>query len=214
MRRLLLWTVAAVAPLLGGCNYLAFPLYVFAPPEPTKTVEPEFKGLEKKTMTVIIWADTGTLLEYQSAQLELTDAIIAEFKRHLPTLTITEPRRVIRYQDEKPSWRAMQPRLLCDHFSSDLVMIVSLMEFTTREPGHAHLARGRIHAQAAIYQRERGQEPADQGPVWQNDGMLTVFPAQSPVVLAGDDWQIRSATEKLFAQELVRKFYKHEVPKE
>mgnify|MGYP007065730502 CR=1 FL=1 len=49
--------------------------------------------------------------------------------------------------------------------------------------------------------------------IWRSDTFRILYPKDTRVSLAGQgDYEIRTKTEKLFAETLIRKFYRHEVP--
>jgi hypothetical protein len=205
--------LVALALPTAGCNILAWPLYVFARPAPTRTVEPEFAALKNKTVAIVIYTTTNTQFEYPTAALELSDAIAAEMGKNVRGIQLVDLRRVIRYQDENPTWETMPPGKLCPVFSADYVLLVSVMEFSTREPGLGHLARGRLTAEAALY------PPAPAGAAgasaWRTRPLRVIYPEESPLgIPAGEDWPIRLQVERIFADLLVKKFYKHQVPVE
>jgi hypothetical protein len=129
-------------------------------------------------------------------------------------VSVVNPLRVMRYQDENPRWYSFPAERLCRDFNADSVLLISLMEFSTRAPGFVHLARGRITAEASLYQAGRpGQETAEQ-PAWRSDIIRVVYPEESPLGLpAGDDREIRLQTAKEFADRVVKSFYDHKVPK-
>ncbi len=199
---------------LAGCNLTSWIAYVFAPKIPMKTVEAKYDDLPGKTVAVVIFAGPEIQLDYNMAQLELTDKISAELRRNVRGVTIVDVRRVIRYQAENPRWDTTPPDKLCEVFGADYVMLISLMEFSTREPGSIHLARGRITAEVNLYKAK--QSSADGGnPVWRTGPMHIVHPAESTMGMpAENDWEIRNRTEKLFAIELAKNFYAYKVPKE
>jgi hypothetical protein len=216
MRNYLALLLVATALSAGGCNILAYPMYAFAPPPPMKTVHPEYPGMEGKHVAIVVFAGPETQLDYQQVELEMFDAVSAELRKHIKDITLVDPRRVMRYQEENPRWRSEPPERLCKVFTCDVVLLISLMEFATREPGSIHLARGRITAEASVYEPARGGEgEAPGGCQWRSDIVRVVHPPQAPVgLLATDDWRLRIETERIFAAQLAKSFYKHKVPKE
>src|SRR5512133_133275 len=132
--------------LLGGCNQLAFPLYVFAPDPPTQTVPAEYEGLREKNIAIVVFAGPDMLIDFQTVQLELSEAVSAELRRTVKDVKIVDPRRVIRYQDENAFWDRLPPGKLCDTFKCERVLLISLQEFSTREQGSTEFARSRISA--------------------------------------------------------------------
>ncbi len=214
MRKYLLIIFLSSAPFVAGCDAGNWLMYVFAPPIPMKTIEAEFGDLPGKTVAVVIFAGPEIQLDYNMAQLELTDEVSAELRRNVSNVKVVDARRVIRYQAENPRWDATPPEKLCKVFGSDYVMLISLMEFSTREPGSIHLARGRITAEVNLYKAERSSA-SDENPVWRTGPLYIIHPEESPLgIPIENDWAVRIPTEKLFATKLVKKFYKHKVPKD
>ena len=214
MRKCLLIILLSLAPFVGGCDLIHWIMYVFAPPVPMKTIEAKFDDLPGKTVAVVIFAGPEIQLDYNMAQLELTDEVSAELRRNVRNVKVVDARRVIRYQAENPRWDATPPEKLCKVFGADYVMLISLMEFSTREPGSIHLARGRITAEVNLYKATLSSG-SDENPVWRAGPFYIVHPEKSPLGIPIEhDAAIRIPTEKLFAKELVKNFYKYKVPKE
>jgi len=203
--------LAATCLSLGGCRSLGYVGYLLAPEAPQKTVPAEFEGLAGRTVAVVIFSDERVQYEYPYARLTLASAIRAELISRLKNTTVVDPGRVCRYQDEHINWEAMDKTALAKDLGADYVLQVALVEYTTREPGSVNLFRGRITAQAGVYQADLPERSAR---VWWCDNISVVNPKDNPVGLVGDgDRQIRGATERLFADALVKNFYAHKAPK-
>ena len=96
-------------------------------------------------------------------------------------------------------------------FGADYVLHVVLEEYTMREPGSINLYRGRIVAQASVYETAL---PEDEARLWSGGDLRVLYPLHAPTGEPGqDDSKIRYETEKRFATLLASKFYKHEIPK-
>ncbi len=211
MRYCLTIALATLVPAAGGCNWLAWWGYVLNPKPPMKSVQPEFRGLSGKQLAIVVYAGPEIQLDFETIQLELSDAISAKMNKHIKDIELVDPRQVIRYQDEDPRWNAIPPEKLCTVFGCDYVLLVSLIEFSTREPGSVHLARGRLTAEAKLYRSPAGGRG---GCVWRaRRPFRVVHPAESPMgIPTQSDWDIRIKTEQIFAEALTKKFYKHKVP--
>jgi len=121
-----------------------------------------------------------------------------------------DPARVIRYQDERLSWDAIEKTKLGRDLGADRVLYLALVEYTTREAGSLQLFRGRIYAEAGLYDVALPESTAR---IWDCPEIRVAYPEQTPVGLPGeDDRSIRAETERHFAEALVRKFRKHEAP--
>lgn len=215
MRNSVLCVLLAVTPTISGCGCVNWFAYVLAPPVPMKSVKASYPGLKGKTVAIAVYAGPETLLDYQTVQLEISDAVSAQLRQNIKGVRVTNPVRVIRYQDENPRWYATPPEKLCEAFNADYVLLISLMEFSTRAPGAVHLARGRISAEATLHRGEGpGVENAAQ-PVWRSDIIQVMYPRESALgVPARDDRDIRLQTARIFADSLVKNFYDHKVPRQ
>jgi len=90
------------------------------------------------------------------------------------------------------------------------LFVLALVEYTTREAGSLQLFRGRIYAEAGLYDVSLPESTAR---IWDCPEIRVAYPEDSPVGIPGeDDRAIRAETERYFAEALVRKFRKHEVP--
>lgn len=215
MRKLWFIMLIVSALAVGGCSMLRYATYIINPSSGMKSVDAEH-DLAGKTVAVVIYAGLETRLDYQNVQIEIFDAVSAEMKRNIKRVKLIDPRRVIRYQAENPDWNSEPPEKLCRVFGADAVLLISLIEFTSREPGSVHLARGRITAEARVYEPPKpGPDAAPGGCAWRSKTLRVIYPADTPVGLPiGNDWELRMTTEKIFATQLVRSFYKHKVPRE
>jgi len=215
MKRIVLSGLLALAPALGGCSGLRWVAHLLTPRPPTKTVKAQFDGLKQKTVAVAIFAGPETLLDYQTVQLELADAVGAELRRRVKKVTVINPLRVMRYQDEHPHWYAAPAEKLCRDLGVDYVLSVSLLEFSTRAPSSMHLFRGRIRAEACLYSAAGPRAGSIGGAAWRSEMISVTYPPESPLgIPADDDRNIRLATARLFADKLVKNFYDHKMPKQ
>jgi len=201
--------IAAVVSQLAGCSTMGYLLYLVAP-DPTETVAAEFAGLDNHRIAIVIFADQQVLYEHPFVRLTLSAAVGSELQRHLKNVEVVDPARVIRYQDERLSWDAMEKTTLGRDLGADRVLYLALVEYTTREAGSLQLFRGRIYAEAGLYDVALPESTAR---IWDCPEIRVAYPEQSPVGLPGeDDRSIRAETERHFAEVLVRKFRKHEAP--
>jgi len=201
---------AVLALASAGCEQTGYLLYLFAPEGPTKSVEAEFSGLENRRVAVVIYADPRVQYEYPFARLTVATAVGEELRKRVKGVSPVDPARAIKYQDQNAYWESMGKTELAKALGVDHVLLVALVEYTTREPGSVDLLRGMIVAQCSVYQADL---PERDSAVWRGKDISIMYPPGGPAGAAGeDDTTIRVATERLFAEELARKFYKHKVP--
>jgi hypothetical protein len=204
----------AAAMMLGGCKPMSFLLYALWPGAREKKIEAEYPGLADKTVAIVVYCNQDSLYEYPGVRLSLA-AMVGEGLRKakgLEGVRLVDPRSIVKYQDENIYWDEMDKTALGKAFGSDRVLFLSLMQYTTREPGSLNLYRGRITAQASVYDVS---VPERQAKVWDWDNIRVVYPKNDPTGLLRDpETSIRYRTESIFADMLVKKFHDHKVPLE
>jgi len=203
--------LALALALVCGCNATGYMLYLFAPGGKTVDVPAEYEGLSGTKVAVVVYTDIGVQYEYPYARLGLSTAIASELKTHVKDIQTVPPSRVVTYQDQNVNWDTLDRTELGEELGADYVLYVILDEYTLRERGSVNLFRGRVRAQAALYEVTKPEADAR---VWSGDEFSVIYPEHAPTGHLGqDDSRIRYETEKRFAVQLARKFYKHEVPK-
>ena len=200
-----------LAVTLAGCDAVGYMLYVLAPGSRTKTVPAEFDGLAGSSVAIAIYADAAVQYEYPWARHELADVIASQLKEHVNDVEVIDTLRVIAYQDENIDWNAMGKTELGRILGADHVLSVVLVEYSTRDPGSLNIYRGRITAEVKVYQTSKAERDSR---VWLGEEIRVLYPPDAPMGQVGeDDEKIRDLTNRVFAKTLVRKFYKHDVPK-
>ncbi|MFA6133684.1 MAG: hypothetical protein WC869_06670 [Phycisphaerae bacterium] len=205
--------VAAIVLLSGaGCQGLGYMGYLLAPETSQKSIEPELAEMDNHRVAIILYADQRALYEYPYLRLTLASAIKGELTQRLKGVVVVDPARVSRYQEEHINWDSDDKTVLGKALGADYILYVSLVEYTTREPGSVNLYRGRIIAECSVYKTSL---PEREAKVWQGETISVLYPIDSTNgVPAENDRDIRQATEKLLAEALAKKFYKHKAPKE
>jgi hypothetical protein len=202
---------ALLACALAGCDSTKYALYLMAPEDKGKTVEAEYKGLEKKTVAVIIYADQSVMYEYPYARLGLSMRINSELKKRVDKVTVIDPVRVIKYQDQNIRWDTEDKARLAKALGADRLLYVALEEYRLRDAGGSGTFNGRIVAQASVTEVEN---PAAT-PAWRCEEVQVAFPPNDNGSTAGmTEAQVCYATEMQLAGLLVNKFVSHEGPKE
>lgn len=200
-----------LAVSFSGCKPTGYLLYLIAPGSRMTTVDAEFEGLAGNSVAVVVFADPAILCDYPMVRLDLSTVLAAELKKHLKGVTVIDPRRVLKFQDANLYWDAIPKSQLAEQLGAKYMLFISLVEYSSREPGSTNLFRGRIVAETSVYQSSSPRS----APVWRGKEIRVAYPEAAPVgLMSDDDRNIRYRTEKLFADVLVKKFYKHKVPKE
>lgn len=207
MNKNLLWIGLLCAALAtGGCGYFA---YLLSPEDGIKTVEPEFKDLPNHSVAVVIFANYAVRCEYPLVQLELASLIASQLQDgdKLKNVTVIDPRRIMKYQEENVNWDTLDKTALGRMFGADYVLLVSLVEFSTHEPGSLNVFKGTVVGEPRLYQTSK---PEREACVWNCPAIRVQYPKEGAMGQVGtDDRGVRYAVESEFADRLVKKFYKH-----
>src|SRR5262245_22744716 len=115
--RAVLYPLAAilVLALSGGCTLIGVAAYKLKPPE---TVQPKYMGLENQSTGVMVWADRGMRIEWQTIEFDLAKSVQQKLvecqkagKRESKTLLGTnfpvQPASIVRYQKDHPEIEAL-----------------------------------------------------------------------------------------------------------
>jgi len=183
-------------------------LHLFAPPRRAMK-EAEFDKLAGHSVVIVVYTDQNVRYEYPYSRLSLSMAVMAELKKRVKNVTVIDPRRVVKYQDENIRWDSMDKTRLGRLFGADFVLYLGVDRYTMREPGSINLLRGRISAHASVYETSRPEADAR---VWPGDDFSVVYPRFRPRAgIGGGESRIRDDTERYFARLLVKRFYRHEI---
>ena len=204
---------AAVALALvlgaGGCEIIGQMIaYPIAPRHPKRQV-PQDYPLKAERLVILPYAGTDVMFEYPTAPLEISRDIIHEIVGHLGqrVASVVHPVQVARWQESNLEWPNLPLEAIAEVFGVDTLLYVELERYGMFEEGSPNLLRGRLGARVQVV-----KAAAEVNPVYETT-VETIFPEERPVALGElSERQIRATVTRLFARDVVRKFYAHEVP--
>jgi len=218
-RRTVALVVLAMAVTVAGCEVPAmFVSWLIAPRHPKKTVEAEY-DLVSERLAIVPYAGTDILFTYPAASIEVSRDIVHEFMTHCAdrVKTIVHPVEVVRWQESNLEWPNMALADIAQVFQADTVLYVELEQYTMIEERSANLFRGRVRARVQVIKAGPAgavDSEVPRNPVYETT-VETVFPEDRPVgVLEVSERKLRAAVTRIFARDVIRKFYKHEVKDE
>jgi len=183
---------------------------LFSPENPTTTVEAEYKDLSDATVAVVIYTSQSTQVDYPLVRLALASVMGAELKQRLHQVSVIDPRTVVKFQDETPNWETLPRSQIARTLGADYLLYVVLSEYSTMEPSSLNLYRGRATGDVSLFKAAL-DEP--QCRVWGRETFHVSYPQNTAVgVTASNDEEIAYQTQRLLADLVVKKFYKHKVP--
>lgn len=198
----LLLTVTA-----GGCNIARHNAYVLFGGSGQK-VPAEFEGLSDGKVAVVIYADQKTGYQHRYLQSELSLAINQELKDKVRGIDLIAPKDVLLYQAQNLHWDSLDRTELARELGADYVLLVAVLDFRTHRPGSQHLFQGFLQAEASVWDASQDEVDAR---LWYSSDLSSIWPKDPSMGrVDGDDRHIRYRTQRLFAEQLVRKFHDHE----
>jgi len=202
--------------LVGGCNWIAWPLYVISPPPPMKDVPAECQAdMSNKKIAVVVYVDQKVKHEYPIVPEYLGRAMAAEFasepiRKQIKGLAVVDVLRVLAFQQERIDWDEMPRTEMAKALGADYLVLITLQEFTTREPGSVSLYRGMVTGTVSVYD---ASAPERTSRVYTSADLRVIYPEKRPEGLLGEDHRLvlhRTILE--FAHRVGKKFYNHKVP--
>ncbi len=191
----------------GGCSFIKTAMLMTSPQ--TEKVDAEFNRLEGHKALVYVWAPPEVLWDYPKVQLDLAAYVTAYLEKNVKKVTMIPAVRVESYLEKSGSLQ-VDPVELGKHFEVDMVVHVSVFQFSMRDPGYAQFYRGRIGASVVAWDLSKPGEPADRVPL--RDVMVVVPPDSNLGYINTRPEQIRQATYETFAVEVGKKFHEWERP--
>jgi len=170
-----------------------------------RPVAAQYQGLPNHSVAVVVYADDATLWEYASAREDVAAFVAQQLRMNLPTIKLLDYREVANWQQETLHWEALQVKDIGKHFSVDRVIYVELVEYAAHEPGSADLLRGRIRANAQVFETTAPGGTA----AWHAD-IEAFFPLDGPSDIShSNELTVRKQALELFSKKLVYSFYDH-----
>jgi len=190
----------------SGCSIIKAAAF-FAHPENEK-VNPEFNRLEGKQVLVYAWAPPEIMWDYPKLRLDLSAYLGTYLQQKVPKVRAVEAIRVEKHIEQQRTFD-LDPAELGRHFKADMVIHLSVYQFSIRDPEMAHFYRGRLGASVHLYDMAKPDEPER---IILQDAKVVV-PEAGPIGLenATAD-QIRQQTYDAFTVEVGKKFHEWERP--
>jgi hypothetical protein len=116
---------------------------------------------------------------------------------------------VEQYLEQGGSSGEADPVEVGKHFHADMVVHLSVYQFSMRDPGMAHFYRGRIASSVVVYDLTRANEPAERIPL---RDVRVAYPEEKAGYPNVRPDQIRQATYDAFSVEVGKKFHEYDHP--
>jgi hypothetical protein len=175
---------------------------------PKKEVKAEY-DLAADRLVIIPYASTEVLFTDSTLSVEISYNMVNQIVGHLgpkKIKTIVNPVEVNRWQESTLEWSNMSLADMGKAFGADTVLYVELEHYSTLEERSANLYRGHVSARVQVASLK-----ATQNPVYTTT-VETIYPENMPVGVTGTtESAVRRATNLVFAEQVIQKFYTHQV---
>jgi hypothetical protein len=172
MRRLLPLLLAALA----GCQVAGIMGAVGHNIEREKKIEvlAKYAGLDNRSVAVLVKADMGTLYEHPTAAPNIAMNVSQRLHENVPGVKVLDPRTVMNFQYQRPSWAAMPLGQIADELDVDRVVVIDIYEYRMHPPGNRWMWEAVCAAHVGVAERD-GIDPDEMVEQW---NVSAKFPPQ------------------------------------
>jgi len=135
-----LWAVFLFAA--GGCAAAGFVAEAVARGPKQVNIKAAYTGLESRRVAVLVTVTEATLFEYPEAPVKVGRAVSARIAANVPGSHLVTPVQIAAFQKANPHWDSVPGSALIERLGVDRLVMIDLSEYSTHEPGNAHVFRG------------------------------------------------------------------------
>lgn len=202
----LLVTIAMIATQ-SGCQIMGYFANGFDKDNKVVDRDAQYRGLEGKTVAVLVAADEYTLFAHPDAPSALSRAVSRQIAADIKGVTLMNPKEIATFQKENIYWHTMPYGDIIKRLKVDRVVFVDVAQFTMHDGGDKTLWRGTVDANVGVIAAD-AQNPDD---LAFSTRARARFPNDKPVgVLESNDETIKTGVIAAFAQKVSNLFRDHQ----
>jgi hypothetical protein len=147
--------LAACAPL-ASCGIFGIASKVGEAIEVEKKVEvlAKYRGLENKTVAVVVNADRGVLYEHPTVVPNVAGNVAVGLKEHVSGVRVLDWRESVAWCYRTPSWTTLPLGELAHELGVDRVVFVDIYEFRLNPVGNRWIWEGMAGGHVGIVERD------------------------------------------------------------
>jgi hypothetical protein len=211
-------TLVAAFAALPGCGFLGFGFGPEAQPQLASHADAApYPGLANKSLAIVVYAPIATLDEFPGAREEISSFVATQIRGNMPTTALVDPRQVVSWQDSTFNWQNLSPSDFGKHFQVQRVLVIQILDYSTKRPLGVSNLQGRLRAQCLIFDTPKSAPDAPPetslpAPVW--SGLVdAAWPSGKPLdPTQTNENAVRLRTLESFSDLLVRFFYERREP--
>ena len=169
-------------------------------------VTAEYRGLEGKTIAVLVAADEFLLFRHPDEQEQDGRVVSGRLQENLEGARVVHPDLVVEWQEQNPYWQTLLYSELIEKVGTEAIVLIDIANYQLHEPGNRYEKRGAVTANVGVI--EANAPDADDFTYF-NTGSY-VFPEDMEEGLINeDDESIQLGLLTLFSRDAAGLFYDH-----
>jgi hypothetical protein len=195
---------------LPGCALIG--VAANAVPQYTKA---KYTGLQNQSIGVMVWADRGVLIDWETIQIDLANSIQAKLEASKAddlkgAKFAWRPASVVRYQRDHPGIEALPITDIAAQLPFTRLIYIEVESFRTRSETALELFRGSGVLTLKIIEVDPASHAAKVG--YSEENIQAVYPRKAPPdgITSGNDQRIYIGTVQGLADEVVNRLVAHE----
>ncbi len=201
-RVIMLAALAVTSAAASGCSWL-LPFAILS--KHKERVPAEFDKLENKRVAIVVWAEQSTLFDYPHVRMELAVHIGDRLWSAVDGVKVVDGRKIEDYM-QRSLINTVDPEEIADKFDAEMIVYLELLEFQIRDPDSPDFLRPAINASVVVYDMT-----ADPDEPKQYELEPVTIEQSGKLFSETSAAQVRKTVYEQFAEQVARKFYKHEV---
>lgn len=105
-------------------------------------IKAAYTGLEGRRVAILVIVTEATLFEYPEAPIKVGRAVSTRIAANVPGSKLVTPAQIAAFQKANPHWDSVPGGVLIERLGVDRLVMIDLSEYSTHEPGNAHVFRG------------------------------------------------------------------------
>ncbi|MFM8785609.1 MAG: hypothetical protein ACKOFI_10800, partial [Phycisphaerales bacterium] len=114
----------------------------------------KYRGLENKTVAVLVNAERGVLYEYPTVVPNVAGNVAAGIRKHVSGAQVLDWRESLAWAYRTPSWTTLPLGQVAEELGVDRVVLVDIFEFRLHPPGNRWIWDGMAGASIGIIERD------------------------------------------------------------
>jgi hypothetical protein len=204
-----------VLSLVPGCTIFGVLAGKVVPPP---TIPAKYAGLADQTVSVMVWAPEGTMIDFPDVRLDTAGGLQRKLQQAAQVKTKevanlsfpTSPAAVVKFQENHPEYEAVALTTVAPKLGTARVIYVEIADLQTRSNASVELYRGSATATLKVVEVAPGEK---QGKVaYEESNIAVVFPpnAREEGTPDGNDFAFYRGTVDALTTEIAKRFIPHQ----